>query len=341
MIEDVERRTIRLAIKVWLAVAIVAIAVCPAAAQQKLASFRILMPEPHGYTFRAIYIGVEKGWFQAEGLDIGFLPVPGGAVNLVPQLAQGNGELAYAGGYTVIQARARGVPVVAVNAASTESLWGLIARRASQIKKPADLRGKTLGIVAFSSATHFMALGLLKAGGLSEADVNLRPIGMGGPAAISQGQVDGYIWFQTQGLALQTRGAAVDILPLDDIIPLPQDAMIVTETLIKEKSEQIRGFMRALHRAILYDNDPGHESEDDAYQAKYAPESVADKTYLKALNEFARARLARDEAKGWRWGETDPRRLEAAQRFLLDLKVIDQPTPVEKMYDNSFLPDAK
>src|SRR5579883_533665 len=107
MIEDVERRTIRLAIKVWLAVAIVAIAVCPAAAQQKLASFRILMPEPHGYTFRAIYIGVEKGWFQAEGLDIGFLPVPGGAVNLVPQLAQGNGELAYAGGYTVIQARAR------------------------------------------------------------------------------------------------------------------------------------------------------------------------------------------------------------------------------------------
>lgn len=167
-----------------------------------LEPFKLLMPEPHGSTFRAIYAGIEKGWFKEEGLEIQFLPIPGGAVNLVPQLSQGAGDVAWAGGYTVIQSRARGVPVLGIQSAASESLWTLIAHKDAGIKTPADLKGKTIGVVAFSSATHFMAQALLKAGKLTEGDVNIRPIGMGGPALIAEKQIDAYIWFKAQGLAL-------------------------------------------------------------------------------------------------------------------------------------------
>jgi NitT/TauT family transport system substrate-binding protein len=123
-------------------------------AQTKTEKLGILMPEPHGHTFRALYVGIEKGWFAREGIELDFMVVPGGAINIVPQLAQGQGDIAWAGGYTIIQARARNAPILAINSASTESLWGMITREEDNIRKPQDLKGKTLGVVAFSSATH-------------------------------------------------------------------------------------------------------------------------------------------------------------------------------------------
>jgi len=319
----------------WLAAALLGIAVQPVLA---LEPFKLLMPEPHGSTFRAIYAGIEKGWFKEEGLEIVFLPIPGGAINLVPQLAQGAGDIAWAGGYTVIQARSRGVPVVGINSASAESLWCLITHRESGIRLPADLKGKTIGVLGFSSATHFMAQALLRAGKLGEGDTNLRPIGLGGPALISQKQIDGYIWFRSQGMALQAKGAPVAVMDLDPHIPLPQDLMLATEANIAKRREAFKGYLRVLKRASDYGLDPKTTPEFDKYQAKYAPQTVQDTVYLQALNEETRERGERDRAKTWRWGSTDPKRLEAAQDFLFELKVIDRKTPVAAMYTDGLLP---
>jgi len=304
-----------------------------------LEKLTVLMPEPHGHTFRMLYIGVEKGWFAQEGIELDFKTIPGGAVNIVPQLAQGVGDVGWAGGYTVVQARAKGAPIVGINSASTETLWGLITRKESDIRAPKDLKGKTIGVVAFSSATHFMALALLKAGGLTEADVNLRPIGLGGPAALSQKQIDGYIWFKTQGLALETRGTPVHVLDLDQFVPVPQDLVLSTEKVIRTRPTVLRVYLRVLKQAADYEFTTQRYAEGDLAQAKYAPESVADTAFLKALLAYNRARTERDNARKWRWGTTDPARLERAQDFLFELKVIERKTPVKDMYTNDLLPE--
>jgi NitT/TauT family transport system substrate-binding protein len=309
-----------------------------AAAAKPLEKFTLLLPTPHDHTYRLAYIALEKKWFADEGLDIAFNVVPGGAVNIVPQLAQGGGDVAWAGGYTVIQGRAKGAPVLGIMGASTETLWGLISHKAAGIEKPADLRGKTIGVLAFSSATHFMAKALLKAGGLTEADVNLKPVGMGGPASLSQRQIDAYVWFKPQGLALELRGTAVNVMDLDPYVPLPQDFMLTTDRVAKTRPEALRGYLRALKRAYEYDFDSARWEENDGYQAKWAPESVQDKKFLRALREFTRARTERDRARNWKWGSIYPDRIDRAQEFLLEIKVIDKRVPVEQMYSNDFLP---
>jgi NitT/TauT family transport system substrate-binding protein len=312
----------------------------PASAQTRpLEKLTLLMPEPHGHTFRVVYLGIEKGWFAQEGLEIDFKTIPGGAVNIIPQLAQGAGDVGWAGGYTVIQARAKSVPILGINSASTETLWGLITRRETGIRTPKDLRGKTIGVVAFSSATHFMALALLRAGGLTEADVNLRPIGLGGAAALSQKQIDGYIWFKTQGLALETRGTPVHVLDLDQFIPVPQDLMLSTERVVRSRPDALRAYLRVLKRAADYEFTVRNYTEGDAFQAKYAPESVVDTAFLGALRTYTRARTERDQARQWRWGSTDPARLERAQDFLYDIKVIERKTAVKDMFTNELLPE--
>jgi hypothetical protein len=80
-------------------------------------------------------------------------------------------------------------------------------------------------------------------------------------------------------------------------------------------------------------------AEGDAAQAKYAPESVIDTTFLRALQSYTLARTERDQARKWRWGSTDPVRLERAQDFLYDIKVIEKKTPVKDMYTNDLLPE--
>jgi NitT/TauT family transport system substrate-binding protein len=317
---------------------VVAALPAPSRAAKPLEKFTLLLPTPHDHTYRLAYIALEKGWFRDEGLDIEWNIVPGGAVNIVPQLAQGAGDVAWAGGYTVIQARAKGAPALAIMGASTETLWGLISHKAAGIQKPADLKGKTIGVVAFSSATHFMAKALLKAGGLTEADVDLKPVGMGGPASLAHRQIDAYIWFKPQGLALQLRGTPVDVLDLDPYVPLPQDFMLTTDRVARTRPEALRGYLRALKKAYEHDFDPKNWEENNGYQARWAPESVQDKRFLKALREFTHAGTERDIAKGWRWGFIDAERIDKAQDFLHEIKVIDRKVPVEEMFSNAFLP---
>lgn len=319
----------------WLCAA--ALALCSWAAQAA-EPLRLLMPEPHGPLYRAIYAGIEKGWFKEEGVEMVFMPIPGGAVNMLPQLTQGVGDIAWAGGYTVLQARAKGVPVVGIASGASESQWSLISHKDANIRTPADLKGKTIGVVAFSSATYFMAQALLRSGKLGEADVNIRPIGLGGPALLSQKQVDAYIWFKTQGLALQAKGAQVNVMDLDPYIPLPQDLTLATESTVEKRRDDIKSYLKVLKRAEAFVRDPKNDAESDAFLAKYAPEAVQDPTYLKVVEQEERDRSARDRSRNWRWGSTDPKRLEASQDFLFDLRVIERKTPVGAMFTDSLLP---
>jgi NitT/TauT family transport system substrate-binding protein len=179
---------------------------------------------------------------------------------------------------------------------------------------------------------------LLKAGGLTESDVNIRPVGLGGPALISQRQIDAYIWFRSQAMALQAKGSPVTAMDLDPHIPLPQDLMLATESNIEKRREALRGYLRVLSRVEIFGRDPNNEAEMDQHQAKYAPQTVQDTVFVRALSQEVRDRGTRDRAKNWRWGATDPARLEAAQDLLYELKVVDRKTPVEKMYTNELLP---
>ena len=301
-------------------------------------TLRLLMPEPHGTTFRALYTAAEKGWFKQEGLKIEFLPIPGGAINLVAVLSQGGGDIAWAGGYTIIQARARGVPIVGIQSASAESLWNLISHKDANITKPADLKGKTIGVLAFSSATHFMVQALLRSAGLSDSDVQLRPIGISGPTLLQQKQIDAYVWFRTQGLSLQAKGLPVNLLAMDDFMPMPQDMILAPEAGVKSRPEVYKAYLRVLKRADEYGRNPAHDTEIDGYQAKYAPQTVQDVVNLRVFSKETQDRAKRDAAKNYRWGSTDPKRLEAAQESLLQLKVIDRKTPVDAMYTNALLP---
>ena len=53
----------------------------------------------------------------------------------------------------------------------------LVVRADSGIKKPADLKGKTISVMSFQDTTYYALLGLLASAGLTQNDVNIQAVG--------------------------------------------------------------------------------------------------------------------------------------------------------------------
>lgn len=128
------------------------------------------------------------------------------------------------------------------------------------------------------------------------------------------------------------------MVDLDSYIPLPQDLMLATESNIAKRRSAFQAYLRVLKRSEEFALDPRNDAEMNRYQAKYAPQTVSDEAFLRVIAKEVRERNLRDQKKNWRWGSTDPKRLEAAQALLLGLKVIDRATPVPAMYTDDLLP---
>jgi NitT/TauT family transport system substrate-binding protein len=88
-----------------------------------------------------IYAGIDKGFWQAQGLDVKVEPGQG-SVSTVQQVAQGNDTFGYANAFSMVQQVVKGADVTAI--ASTRQLFdgGVVYWADAGISKPSDLQGK-------------------------------------------------------------------------------------------------------------------------------------------------------------------------------------------------------
>ena len=95
--------------------------------------------------FAGYLVARAKGFYRAAGLDVTI--VPGGPnVNDIQSLVSGTADVTVDRTSTLFASVDKGVPVKAVAEFDHESGFWLIAKRSSGITKPADLRGKRIGI---------------------------------------------------------------------------------------------------------------------------------------------------------------------------------------------------
>jgi NitT/TauT family transport system substrate-binding protein len=118
----------------------------------------------------------QRGHYAAEGLEIDFETAKGGA-DVAKQIGVGNAVVGGAMGDTPIIVRGNGVPVKSVAVLGGQGLMQLVVHADSDIKGPADLRGKTVNVTAYQETTYYATLGMLAAVGLTKSDVNIQAAG--------------------------------------------------------------------------------------------------------------------------------------------------------------------
>lgn len=142
-----------------------------------------------------IYVGIKKGFFAAEGIELELVPSSSGAVG-IPALIGGALDISYGNTVSSILAASQGldIKVIAVTLEGAPVLTGLIARTTDQITRGADLVGKTVAVNARNNIVWLYAREWISATGGDPSKVNFREIGfpqMGD--ALIQKQVDAVV----------------------------------------------------------------------------------------------------------------------------------------------------
>ena len=144
--------------------------------------------------FAPFYVGVEKGFFADEGLNV-TLRHHGASESLTGALQAGQEDVVYAGGDEAMVARSQGVDVV--NFATMYQTYPaeLIVPANSPITTAVDLKGHSVGLPGEYGQNWYALLALLKQAGLSQSDVDIQSIGYTQQAALTSNKVDSVLGF--------------------------------------------------------------------------------------------------------------------------------------------------
>ncbi len=134
--------------KIMLAVVVMVIMVSPfcwgqARAEEKL-RYAISFKEAVSQAL-PIAVALEKGFWQKQGLDVEYVPFRAGS-KMLRAMAAGHIDLGTDNAPGIIQGITRGVPIIMVAATQTGSDWAIWVKPGGPLKRPADLKGKKLGI---------------------------------------------------------------------------------------------------------------------------------------------------------------------------------------------------
>ena len=125
--------------------------------------------------FAAGYVAQEQGFFKKRGIDMEFIQTMSSGNN-PPALVSNSVQVAGPTMPTLLQANDSGLDLVVIASGAVYPLEAdiLVARQGSGIKKPADLKGKTVGVPGLGALLHFMLIRNLKQNGVDPNDVKYR-----------------------------------------------------------------------------------------------------------------------------------------------------------------------
>jgi NitT/TauT family transport system substrate-binding protein len=212
-----------------------------------------------------IFIALDKGYFKEQGLDLSLERFGVGADQMA---LLGSGRLDIASGApspTLFNAVSRGLPVAVVaDKGSLRKGFGFnvfVVRKAlvdgGQFKGLGDLRGRVIGSASPASIVNFQSQLVLKKGGLTPKDVTTEYIDFADqPAAMANGKIDAAVMVEPFATATESRGIGKIVMPLDEILPDFQTAVIFYNTQwARAHSEDARRWMVAYVRALRYYNE--------------------------------------------------------------------------------------
>ncbi|MGH3344942.1 MAG: ABC transporter substrate-binding protein [Carbonactinosporaceae bacterium] len=272
-------------------------------------------------------IAQEQGYFKDEGVDVEIVAFQGGA-DLVKGMASGAAQIGAATGFDPAAAAAKGVPMSAFAGVATESPMVVVAGAGSGVESTADLCGKKLGITRFGSLTDFAVRVVGRDEGCTITAV---PLGAAPAqvAAMTQGEVDGFVWSTEVGIAMEQAGKGHIVARLPDVIDEDQYGIFMAQPeYLKANRETAEAFLRAVYRAVAWMKDDANREEAIDRTAKLLElePAVAEKTFDELV-----AHLSDD-------GTMNAAGLEELAGNLPELEIARRVPELDEYYTDAFVP---
>jgi NitT/TauT family transport system substrate-binding protein len=198
------------------------------------------------------FIGKEKGFYDAEGIDLDIQEGRGSAVS-IQAVAANSATFGYVDVPTMIRAATKGAPVKAIGVALQLSPMAAMGLAEKNIKTPKDIIGKTVAMTPGDSMSQIWPL-FLKKTGLQEGQYKVvSGDGQTKLNAVINGQADlllGYVMDQNIKIQDATRKPVTVIRFADYGITMISSGIIANKDTLANKADLVRRFMRATTRAF-------------------------------------------------------------------------------------------
>ena len=292
--------------------------------------------------FAPFYVARDKGFYKDLGLEVTFQH------GIVPDMIKllGAGEeginFAAASGDEIIPASLQDIPVVYVMTwyrqypVAAASIVG----KGPELKSPADLKGRTVGVPGPFGATYTGLLALLKAGGLTLEDIKLETIGFTQVESLATEQVEvAMVYAANEPTQLRSQGLEVSTLMVADYVKLAANGLVTNRQTIRDNPVLVTRMVQATQKGIEYTIANPQEAFDIAL--KEVPQAGGEnrERQMTVLEETIKLMVpkADDPGQGFPTGYTDPQVWDDTQNFLFDAKIITEKGKVAEMFTNRFI----
>jgi len=199
--------------------------------------------------YLSIYVAEAKGFFKDEGLDNETIVIGGPAA--IAALVSGNVDFSGAGG-SGLRAAAKGAELKAIMYQTEKVTWYFVVH--PSIKRVADLKGKKIAVGLIGDSEDRFSTMFVERAGLSAKDITRIPMGTSSGAriaAIKSGSLHAAV-LDPGGLIVAEKEGLSSLGFLGDLFPLPFQGYVVTDKKIAENPGQIKRWVRAMVRALLF-----------------------------------------------------------------------------------------
>jgi ABC-type nitrate/sulfonate/bicarbonate transport system substrate-binding protein len=280
------------------------------------------------------------GFFAREGLTVTIEQARGSAM-AVQQVLGANALLSRTGGVDHIKAVAgQNAPLVSVGTIAQASPFFVISHADRPIRGPADMKGKTIGILSQGGATDNLLDIMLVQAGLKPDDVKKELAGNSpaGFALIERGRIDAYITSLGPVVALREQGAKALFWNTDDHAPVPGQCYIAARDQVARQGDAVVRFLRAVRKS--------------------AEDMFADPDLSRTLDRLAKFEIAeardrrvaaltlREDMKGWisRGRENmlrnGPAEWAKAVELMASVGIVAKGSDPTRLYTNEFVEAA-
>lgn len=202
----------------------------------------------HQFQFAGYYMAQEKGFYQAQNLEVEINEVDLNRTS-TDLLLKGQANFATSG-IDALKERSNGKPLVALYAVSRNSPLVLLVKKSSGIKTAEGLRNKKISV---AEADRFIISSMLKRAGLSKQDYSLQAPDFSMTALIND-QVDAAaVYRSNEGFWLQKRGIEYRHISPDDYgLGIYSDLLVTTEAEINQHPVRVNKFRQASLKGWKY-----------------------------------------------------------------------------------------
>ena len=295
----------------------------PATAAEKL---RVGKAVPEAFSFVPLDIGIRKGFFAKNGLEIESIAFAGDA-RMQQAMASDSLDIALGSG-PAMAFIVKGAPIKAVAAMAGPPLLLAIVVRPDGPKTAADLKGKKISVSTAGSLTYWLVSETSRRQGWGPKGIDIAPMGAmpGQIAAMKRGDIDGAIMDIGNAFELEKRGEGRILVRFIDIKDFHIHVIFATDKLIADRPEALRGFLKGWFETIAFMRKNKAETVAIAKEVTNKDEAITSRVYDELMPMFS------DD------GKFNPGALITLAKSYVELQLLPEEPDMKKLYSEAFLP---